>query len=119
LIQRRNAEVAACPRFTAGEFVEEADLAEHGPDPAHLEMHPLDRLVTAGRIDRQSLPVFSASIAGSHRFEQGQRLTARTVGVEDRRNLTVRIQREEFRRVLVVLLKSTRCTSYGSPISST
>ena len=34
----------------AGELVEEADLAEHRPDPAHLEHQPLDRRVAAGRV---------------------------------------------------------------------
>ncbi len=36
----------------AGELVEEADLPEHRADAAHLEMHPLDRLVSAARIVR-------------------------------------------------------------------
>ena len=35
--------------------MEEADLAEHRPDPAHLEMHPLDGLPAARGILRQQL----------------------------------------------------------------
>src|SRR4028119_1392528 len=33
----------------AGEFVEVAELAEHRPHRRHLEEHPLDGLVAAGR----------------------------------------------------------------------
>ena len=44
----------------AGEFVEEADLAEHRADAAHLEHQPLDRLIARRRIGGMSLPVLSA-----------------------------------------------------------
>ena len=44
----------------AGELVEEADLAEHRADAAHLEHQPLQRLVAAGGVARHELPVFSA-----------------------------------------------------------
>src|SRR4051812_46209389 len=39
----------------AGEFVEEADLAKHRPDSAHLPHHPLDRFVAGVRIGRDKL----------------------------------------------------------------
>ena len=38
-------------------------------------------------------------------LEQRQRLAARTIGIEDRRDFAVRIEREEFRRLLVVLVE--------------
>jgi hypothetical protein len=40
--------------------VEEADLAEHRADAAHLEHQPLDGFVTAGRVLGSNWPVFSA-----------------------------------------------------------
>ncbi len=85
------------------ELVEEAELAEHRPDPAHLEHHPLDRLVAAGRILRNQLAGLVGEIDQDRaRFEQRQRLALRTVRVEDRGNLVVRVQRQERRRELVV-----------------
>jgi hypothetical protein len=44
----------------AGELVEEADLAKHRADAAHLEHQPLDGFVTAGRVLGSNWPVFSA-----------------------------------------------------------
>src|SRR5689334_23485123 len=70
--------------FAPGEFVEEADLAEHRPDPAHLEMHPLDRLPAPRRILWQKLSGLLCEILQDRaRLEQRQRLSAGAVGIED------------------------------------
>src|SRR6476620_11329946 len=68
----------------AGEFVEEADLAEHRTDAAHLEHHPLDRLVATRRIGRNELAGLVGEIEQDRaRLEQRQRPAARAVRVED------------------------------------
>jgi hypothetical protein len=93
-------------KFLAGEFVEKADLAEHRPDPAHLEMQPLDGLVSPRRIGRQKLAGLVSEILQDRAgLEQRQRLAAGPVRIENRRDLAVRIQLHEFRRLLVVLVE--------------
>src|SRR5712675_678604 len=90
----------------AGEFVEIADLTEHRSDPAHLEVHPLDGLVSARRIVRQQLSGFLGEILQDRPgFEQPKRLAAGPVRIDDRGDLAVRVQRQEFRRLLVVLVE--------------
>jgi hypothetical protein len=103
----------------AGEFVEEADLAEHRPDPAHLEHQPLDRLVAAAGSRRQELPGLVGEVDQDRaRFEQPERLAAGPVRIEDRRDLVVRAQRQELGRVCSFASKRIACGSYGRPVSS-
>src|SRR3546814_11629641 len=84
-------------------FVEEAELAEQRADAAHLPHHPLDRLVTRSRIGREELPALVGEIDQDRaRFEQRERLSARPVGVIDRRDLAVGIEREEGRIIAFV-----------------
>ncbi|MEY9429446.1 hypothetical protein ABH975_004761 [Bradyrhizobium ottawaense] len=91
-------------KILAGEFVEEADLAEHRPDAAHLEVHPLDGPVAARGILRQKLAGLLGEVLQDRPgLEQRQRPASGTVGVEDRRDLAIRIEREKFSRLLVVL----------------
>src|SRR6266851_9726178 len=90
----------------AGEFVEKADLTEHRSDPAHLEVHPLDGFVSARRIVRQQLSSFLGEILQDRPgFEQPERLAIRSIRIEDSGDLAVRVQRQEFRRLLVVLVE--------------
>ena len=91
--------------------MEEADLAEHRPDMAHLEHHPLDRLVAA-IAGRQQLPGLLREIEQDRAgFEQAERLAARTVGIDDRRDLAVWVERQEFRRPALVLADVDECGS--------
>ncbi|MFK4603627.1 hypothetical protein ABIF57_003079 [Bradyrhizobium diazoefficiens] len=100
----------------AGEFVEETDLAEHRPDPAHLEMHPLDGLVAARGILRQQLAGLLREILQNRPgLEQRQRPAAGTVGIEDRRDLAVRIERQKLGRLLVVLAEIDKMDLVGKP----
>ena len=93
-------------KLLAGEFVEKADLPEHRPDPAHLEVQPLDGLLSPRRIGWQKLAGLLGEILQDRAgLEQRQRLAAGPVRIEDGRDLAVRIQRQEFRRLLVVLVE--------------
>src|SRR5712672_2205300 len=90
----------------AAELVEIADLTEHRSDPAHLEVHPLDGLVSARRIVRQQLSGFLGEILQDRPgFEQPERLAAGPVRIDDRGDLAVRVQRQELWRLLVVLVE--------------
>ncbi|CAI8716477.1 hypothetical protein EMIT0158MI4_110027 [Burkholderia ambifaria] len=91
----------------AGELVEEADLAEHRADAAHLEHHPLDRLVAACGVLRDQLACLVGEIDQDRaRFEQRQRPAVGAVRIDDRRDLVVRVQRQEFGRHLVVRVEA-------------
>src|SRR3546814_10225770 len=82
----------------AGELGEEAELAEHRPDAAHLPHHPLDRLVTRSRIGRKELPALVGEIDQDRaRFEQRERFAARSGRIVNRGNLAIGIEREEGR----------------------
>jgi hypothetical protein len=84
--------------LAAGEFVEEAELAEHGPHATDLEEQPLDRLVAPRRILRQELARFVGEVDEDRAgLEQRERPPARACRVEDCRNFPVWIQRAEFR----------------------
>src|SRR5690606_16976738 len=100
----------------AGEFVEEAELAEHRADAADLEHQPLDGLVAFGWVPREQLAGFLRQInqdgAG---LEQRQRFSARAVGIDDRRNLVVRVQREKFGGLLIVGLEIHPMRFVGQP----
>ncbi|MCY1420937.1 hypothetical protein D9M71_365750 [compost metagenome] len=98
----------------AGEFVEEAELAEHRADAAHLEHQPLDAFVAAGGVLRDQLAGLLRQVdedgAG---LEQRQRAAVRPLGVDDRGNLVVRVEGEEFRRHLVVALEAHQVRLVG------
>src|ERR1700730_18298223 len=86
--------------------MEEADLAEHRSDPAHLEMHPLNGFPTARRVARNELAGLLGEILQDRAgLEQPERLAAWPVGIDDRGDLAVRIERQKFRRLLVVLVE--------------
>src|SRR6185437_5587446 len=90
----------------AGKFVEIADLAEHRPDAAHLEMYPLDGLVSARSVGRQQLTGFLGEILQDRPgFEQPERYAGRPIRIDDRRDLAIRIERQELRRLLVILVE--------------
>ena len=80
--------------LAAGEFVEEAKLSEHRPNEGHLEEDPLNRLVARNRIRRQELTGLLGKIEQDRSgFEEAHRPPARPIGIDDRGNLSVRIQR--------------------------
>jgi hypothetical protein len=61
--------------------VEEADLAEHRADAAHLEHHPLQGLVAQRRIGGHELAGLLGQVHQDRaRFEQRQRLAAGPLG---------------------------------------
>jgi hypothetical protein len=101
----------------AGELVEEADLAEHRADPRHLEHQPLQRLVALVRQEKLAA-LFGEVEKDRAGFEQRQRLSARTARIDDRRDLAVRVERAEFRRVLVVVSKLDAVRLVRQPVSS-
>src|SRR3954466_3010344 len=79
-------------KILAGELVEEADLAEHRPDAAHLEVHPGDCFPAPGRIGRNELAGFLGEILEDRTgLEQSKRLAAGAIRIDDRGNLAVRI----------------------------
>src|SRR5665213_1226042 len=83
----------------AGEFVEKADLAEDRPDPRHLEEYPFHGLVALRRVFRHQLAGLFGEIDQDRAgLEKADGLAARTVGIDDRRNLAVGVQRLELRR---------------------
>jgi hypothetical protein len=102
----------------AGEFMEVADLAKHRADPADLEVHPLDgyrRAASAGT----SFPAFSARycrIAPDSNNPSG--LPPGPFGSMIAGILPFGLSDRNSGVFWSSLLKSTRCASYGSPISS-
>ena len=66
-------------------------LAEHRADPAHLEHHPFEAFVAPDRILRDQLAAvpFRQVDQDCCRFEQGEGLAARAVGIDDRRDAVV------------------------------
>ena len=107
-------------KILAGEFMEEADLAEHRPDPAHLEMHPLDGLVSPRRRQpAKACRSFRRDIAGSRPdSNSGSGLPPGPSGSRIAGILPFGFSERNSGVFWSSLLKSTRCTSYGSPISS-
>jgi hypothetical protein len=90
--------------FLAREFVEKSNLPKYRPDAADLEMDPLNGLDPARGVERNELAGFAGEIVKDRPgFEESERLSAGTVRIEDRRNLSIWIERQEFRCVLVVL----------------
>ncbi|MDT4855620.1 hypothetical protein FQZ97_899830 [compost metagenome] len=98
----------------AGEFMEEAHLAEHRADAAHLEHQPLDCLVAAGGILRDELAgLVREKKQDRAGLEQCERAAVRAVGVDDRGDLVVGVEREEFRGELVVGLETDQVRLVG------
>jgi hypothetical protein len=99
--------------------VEEAKLPEHRPQPAHLPHQPRNRFPPRGRIGGDELARLVGQVQQDRTaLEQADRLTAGAVGIDDCGDLAVGVEAEEFGRLLVVLRESTRCASYGRPVSS-
>jgi len=74
--------------------MKETELTEHRANAAHLEHEPLNSLVAGGRIPRQELAALLGEIDQDRAgFKQRQRLPARTVGIEDGRDLAVGTER--------------------------
>jgi hypothetical protein len=97
-----------------GEPVKETDLAEHRPDAAHLEHQPLDGLVAACRVARHEPSGLLGEVQQDRaRLPQRQRLAAGSVGVDQRRDLVVRVQRQELRRELVVAVEADQVRLVG------
>ena len=87
----------------ASELVEETHLAEHRADAAHLEHEPLQRLELARVVLGHELAALAREVDQNRaRFEQREWLAVGTVGVEDRGDLVVRVERQELGRHLVV-----------------
>ncbi|MNN39883.1 hypothetical protein D3C81_1539380 [compost metagenome] len=84
--------------------MEKADLAEHRADRRHLEEDPLQGLIARRRIGGQEAAGLLGQIdKDGPGFEQGQRLAARTVGINDSRDLAVGVQRQIVGRPGLVL----------------
>ena len=72
-------------------------LAQHRPDAAHLEHQPLQRLVAAAQVGGQEAPGLGGQIDQDRaRLEQRDRLAVGPVGIDDRRDLVVRADRQEL-----------------------
>ena len=86
-----------------GVSAEMVPLAEHRPDPAHLEHDPFQAFVAADRVFRNQLAagLFGQIDQDCRRLEQRERLAARPVGIDDRRDPVVGRDLEEFRLELV------------------
>src|SRR5712672_3580612 len=91
-----------------GDFVwsvgaEMVPLAEHWADAAHLEHYPFEAFVAAERIPRDQFAtsLFREINQDRCRFKERERLAARAVGVDDRRNAVLCRERKELRYVLV------------------
>ncbi len=77
-------------------------LAEHRADAAHLEHQPLERLVAAAQVGGQKAAGLGGEVDEDRaRFEQRDRPSVRAVGIDDRRDLVVRADGQEFRLELV------------------
>src|SRR5690349_2261444 len=90
-----------------GELVEKADLPEHRPHAPHLEHQPLDGLVALCPVPREELPALVGEVDEDRpRLEQRQRLAAGAVGIDDCRDLAVRVERLELRRQLILAVEA-------------
>ena len=83
------------------EGVEISQLSEHRSDPAHLEHQPLQHFVTV--FLRQKLSgLFRQIDQDRTTFEQRQRLSTRPTRIDDRGDLVVGVQGQEFGAHLVI-----------------
>src|SRR6202030_1529212 len=78
-------------------------LAEHRADAAHLEHYPFEAFVAAEPIlrDQFATSLFREINQDRRRFKERERLAARAVGVDDRRNAVVCRDLQELRLELV------------------
>src|SRR6202049_4836415 len=78
-------------------------LTEHRADAAHLEHYPFEAFVAAERIlrDQFATSLFREINQDRRRFKERERLAARAVGVDDRRNAVVCRDLQELRLELV------------------
>jgi hypothetical protein len=82
-------------------------------------VHPLDRLPAPRRIDRQQLAGLLAEVLQDRtRLEQAERFAARTCGSMIAGILPFGLSERNSGVFWSSLPKSTRCGSYGRPISS-
>jgi hypothetical protein len=74
-----------------------------GIGAAHLEHQPRNGFIAPRGIGWQTLIRFLREIDQQRAaFEQAERLSAPNVGIDDGRDLAVRIERKKFRRVRLV-----------------
>src|SRR3546814_5489661 len=85
-------------------------LAEHRAYPAHLEHQPLEDARLQQRIVRPSgaLALFCEINEDCTGFEQRERRIDRHIRIDDRRNLVVRVDRQEILTELLVVLDVDR-----------
>ena len=77
-------------------------LAEHRADARHLEHQPLERAPAAAHVGRQESAGLGREVHQDRaRLEQGDRRAVGAVGVDDRRDLVVRADRQELGPELV------------------
>ena len=112
----RSGRADACLHSPAGEFVEEAQLAEHRTDAAHLEHQPLQRLETPARVGRQELAGLAGQVnqdgAG---LEQRQRPPSGPLGSRMAGILLLGLIDRNSGVNWSCVSKLTRCASWGSP----
>src|SRR5690606_36739980 len=100
--------------LAAREFHEESELAEHWPDAAHLPHQPLQAGITLGRVLRQQLAGLLRQVEENRAgFEQRQRRAVRPVGVEDRRDLVVRVKQEKLGTELLIAFETDQMRLVG------
>jgi hypothetical protein len=93
--------IVVAGRREAGEV---DDLAEGRPDPGELDHQPLDDLVAPCRVGGEEAPGLVGEIHQDRaRLEHGVGLAARSLVIDDHRNLTVGIERAELGREMVAL----------------
>ena len=79
-------------------------LAEHRADARHLDHHPLDDIVAlAGVLGQELAGLFGEVEQDRPELDHGVGLPARTVMIDDRWNLGVRIDLQELRAELLAL----------------
>ena len=99
-----------------GELVEEADLPEHRPDPAHLEHQPLQHAVAPGGVAGDEPAGLLGEIDEDRpRLEEPERRAAGAVRVDDRRDLAVRVQRQKGGTPLVAAVETDAVRLVGQP----
>src|SRR5690606_8840503 len=91
----------------AAELVEEAHLSEHRADSAHLEHQPLQRPEARGLVRRKEASGLAGEVDQDRaRLEELERLAARSLRIQYRRDLAVGIEREKLGRALLAPLEA-------------
>src|SRR5215471_884896 len=78
-------------------------LAEHGTDAAHLEHEPYQRLGATARIAREKEPGLLCEVDEDGAGLEERDRTAWPLGIDDRGDFAVGIERDEFRAELLTL----------------